>query len=107
MKVILKQIVAERRAYLTIIQPLSERFIRPNDLPKAAATMALLSDEDFAGADWPRLFWPWRPLPDARGTPRANLIRSAALILAAIQRLDTLADDEKKRKGMSERGRRR
>ena len=97
MRTILAQIAAERRGYATTIQPLSDRPIGPSDLPRAAAAMALLGDEDFAEGDLPRLLWPWRQLPDRLGTLRANLIRSAALIVAAIQRLDTIAKDQQRK----------
>lgn len=98
MQKILIQIAAERRGFVTTIQPLSECPIGPFDLPLAAAAMALLGDEDFAEADLPRQLWPWKLLPDHLGTSRANLIRSAALLLAAIQRIDRLAADKHKGK---------
>jgi hypothetical protein len=97
LRTILAQIATERRGYATTILPLSDRPIGPADLPKAAAAMALLGDEDFAEEDLPRLLWPWKQLPGRFGTPRANLIRSAALIVAAIQRLDIIAKEQQRK----------
>jgi hypothetical protein len=102
MTTILNEIDAERQRLVEAVLPLSDRPLRPSDLPKAAAAMALAGVESFAKTDWPRLFWPWQRVPYQLGTSRENLVRSAALLIAAIERLDRRSAERKKHKRAQE-----
>src|SRR5262245_39790124 len=83
-------IVAERERLEEIGIPPRDRRYRPSDLPKAAAAYALAGVRRYANEGWPELFWPWPNTRFRLGTPRDNLVRAAALILAEIERLDRL-----------------
>jgi hypothetical protein len=96
---ILGEIAEERRRLLEFGIPLYGRPIRPTDLTRAAATLTLSSIESFAASGWPELFWPWRTVPYRPGTSRENLVRSAALLLAAIERLDRRASKARDGRG--------
>jgi hypothetical protein len=65
--------------------------LKPNDLAKAAAALALAGVPRYAKAGWPELFWPWRRPRFKPGCSRDNLVRAGALILAEIERLDRQA----------------
>jgi len=95
-----EDIVAERQRLEEFEIPPKERRYRPSDLPKAAAAYALAGVQRYANDGWPELFWPWPKTRFRLGTPRDNLVRAAALIIAEIERLDRLgprranADDD-------------
>jgi hypothetical protein len=84
-------IVAERQRLDEIGLPPKDRRYRSSDLPKAAAAYALAGVQRYAKDGWPELFWPWPRTRFRPGTPRDNLIRAAALIIAEVERLDRLA----------------
>ena len=71
---------------------LPSRDLKPNDLPKAAAALALAGVPRYAKAGWPELFWPWRKPRFRLGPSRDNLVRAGALILAELARLDQEPD---------------
>jgi hypothetical protein len=96
----LNEIDAERQRLIESVLPLNDRPLRPSDLPKAAAAMALAGVKSFAETDWPRLFWPWERVPYQLGTSRENLVRSAALLITAIERFDRRAAEREKHKGL-------
>jgi hypothetical protein len=97
MKIILDEIAIERRRLVALGLPLSGRPVLRNELPKAAATMALFSIESYAATGWPAIFWPWKAISYELETSREYLLRSAALLVAAIERLDRRAARARKK----------
>jgi len=91
MNIILDEIAIERRRLVALGFPLNGRPVKPNELPKAAAAMALFSIESYAATGWPEIFWPWKSVSYELETSREYLLRSAALLVAAIERLDRRA----------------
>lgn len=88
---IFENIIAERKRLAEFgIPPIAER-PRQKDLPKAAAAFALCGIHSFAAGQWPAVFWPWSQARFRLGSPRENLLRAAALLIAAIERLDRIA----------------
>jgi hypothetical protein len=83
-------IVTERQD-LSTAGLLPSHELKPNDLPKAAAALALAGVPRYAKAGWPELFWPWRRPRFRPASSRENLVRAGALILAEIERLDRQA----------------
>jgi hypothetical protein len=77
---------------LSAVEFLPSHDLKPNDLPKAAAALALAGVPRYAKAGWPELFWPWRKPRFRPGASRDNLVRAGALLLAALERLDREAD---------------
>ena len=96
MQTLFNEITAERRALSELGLPPKGRPTHRSDLARAAAALALSTVENFADADWPKVFWPWKQEPFPLGTRRENLLRSAVLIIAAIRRLDrrVIEDEE-------------
>ncbi len=84
---ILDEITAQRRTLTDLGLPPKGRPMHRSDLARAAAALVLSSVEGFAEAEWPKVFWPWKQATFPLGTPRENLLRSAVLIIAAIERL--------------------
>uniref|UniRef100_A0AAU6W291 Uncharacterized protein n=1 Tax=Pseudomonas phage Touem01 TaxID=3138548 RepID=A0AAU6W291_9VIRU len=58
------------------------------ELSDAAGTYALHAHDDAASMDGTPSSWPWEAKWFKLGTPRRNLVKAAALILAEIERLD-------------------
>ena len=85
-----EDIIAERQRLEQIGMPPKGRRYRPSDLPKAAAAYALAGVQRYANDGWPELFWPWPKTRFRLGSPRDNLVRAAALLIAEIERIDRL-----------------
>ena len=68
---VIADIIDEWRS-LSAVDFLPSHGVEPNDLPKAAAALALAGVPRYAKAGWPELFWPWRK-PRFRPAHRATI----------------------------------
>ena len=84
---VIAEIIDEWRS-LSALDFFPSHDVKPNDLPKAAAALALAGVPRYAKAGLPELFWPWRKPRFRSGASRDNLVRAGALLLAALEQLD-------------------
>ena len=91
-----RDVLVERRRQISVEgwTPEHDDGHRHDDLPRAAACYAL-SAAGYRGDDPAHLrFWPWLGRWWKPSTPRRDLVKAGALILAEIERLDRRVEDE-------------
>lgn len=90
-----RDVLAERERQIKELQytPKHDAFYEPGSLARAAGVYALRAFSDNAEA-WDggsvafENFWPWREESYNPKSPRENLVRAAALLLAEIDKYD-------------------
>ena len=98
---VIEEIAAERRRQIEAegLTPEHDDAYPRGELPRAAASYALaaqwMGDQDKRGS--PPSFWPWKDALWKPTTRRRDLIKSAALVIAAIEQLDRAEARKKER----------
>lgn len=92
-----KDVLAERERQEVVegFRPDDDDAYHGGDLALAAAEYALLSTGRYGSTSGgPTHLWPWAKSWWKPTTPRRNLVKAAALLIAEIERLDRRADSD-------------